>query len=170
VETPRTQSATGIPLTVLFKGLPEERDLLFLLLQGKLSPADVRRLKPETFTVLPGRKLVEIALAHLDREGRISLRSVLDTSVGDPDCGALATELSMREDHFDDVPVHVRACLDSLDRKRAEQVLRDLIGRLKAAEREGRADDVRQLNVQINELRIRKAAVPAAGAVSLVKE
>jgi len=170
VEMPRAQSTPEIPLNVLFKGLPEERDLLFLLLQGKLSPADVRRLKPEAFTVASGRKLVEIALAHVDREGRISLRSVLDTSVGDPDCGALATELSMREDHFDDVPVHVQACLDSLDRKRAEQVLRELISRLKAAEREGRADDVRQLNVQINELRIRKAAVPAAGAVSLVKE
>jgi DNA primase len=170
VDRPRTLSTPEIPLNVLFKGLPEERDLLFLLLQGKLSPADVRRLKPEAFTVAPGRKLVEIALAHVDREGRISLRSVLDVSVGDPDCGALATELSMREDHFDDVPVHIRACLDSLDRKRAEQVLRDLIGRLKAAEREGRADDVRQLNVQINELRIRKAAVPASGAVSLVKE
>src|SRR5262249_30719743 len=137
---------------------------------GKLSPADVRRLKPEAFTVTPGRKLVEIALGHVDGEGRVSLRSVLDVSVGDPDCGALATELSMREDHYDDVPAHIRACLDSLDRKRAEQVLRDLISRLKAAEREGRAEDVRQLNVQINELRIRKAAVPAAGAVSLVKE
>ena len=170
VEAPRTQPAPERSLNALFKGLPEERDLLFLLLQGKLSPADVRRLRPEAFTIAPGRKLVEIALAHVDREGRISLRSVLDASVGDPDCGALATELSMREDHCDDVPVHIRACLDSLDRKRAEQVLRDLIGRLKAAEREGRADDVRQLNVQINELRIRKAAVPAAGAVSLVKE
>lgn len=170
VEFPRTQPTPGIPLNVLFKGLPEERDLLFLLLQGKLSPTDIRRLKPEAFTVMPGRKLVEIALAHVDGEGRISLRSVLDASVGDPECGVLATELSMREDHFDDVPVHVRACLDSLDRKRTEQVLQDLIGRLKAAEREGRTDDVRQLNVQINELRIRKAAAPAAGAVSLVKE
>jgi DNA primase len=170
VEMPRPQSTPEIPLNVLFKGLPEERDLLFLLLQGKLSPAEVRRLKPEAFTVAPGRKLVEIALAHVDREGRISVRSVLDMAVGDPDCGALATELLMREDHFDDIPVHIRACLDSLDRKREEQVLRELISRLKAAEREGRADDVRQLNVQINELRIRKAAVPAAGAVSLVKE
>ncbi len=169
-ETPYKHAAPETSLKVLFKGLPEERDLLFLLLQGKLSPADVRRLKPEAFTVATGRKLVEIALAYVDGEGRINLRSALDTSLGDPDCGALATELSMREDHFDDIQVHIRACLDSLDRKRAEQVLRDLIGRLKEAEREGRADDVRQLNVQINELRIRKAAVPAAGAVSLVKE
>ena len=37
------------------------------------------------------------------------LRSVLDAVVGDPDCGALATELSMREDHFDDAQRTLRA-------------------------------------------------------------
>lgn len=168
--TPRMQPSQGIPLNALFKGLPEERDLLLLLLHGKLSPADVRRLRPESFTVAPCRKLVEIALAHMDREGRISVRSVLDESVNDPDCGALATELSMREDHFDDVPAHIQACLDGLDRKRTEQVLRDLIGRLKTAEREGRVDDVRMLNMQINEVRMRKAGTPTAGVASLVKE
>ena len=170
VAAPRTQPAEGIPLNALFKGLPEERDLLLLLLHGKLSPADVRRLRPESFSVAPCRKLVEIALAHVDREGRISLRSVLDESVGDPDCGALATELSMREDHFDDVPAYVKACLDRLDQKRSEQTLRELIVSLKTAEREGRADDVRELNLQINEVRMRKAGTPTAGGVTLVKE
>jgi DNA primase len=82
----------------------------------------------------------------------------------------LAAELSMREDHFDNVPAHIQACLDSLDRKRTEQTLRDLIGRLRTAEREGRVDDIRVLNVQINEIRMRKAGTPTAGVVSLVKE
>lgn len=166
----RTQPEQGSPLNALFKGLPEERDLLLLLLHGKLSPADVCRLRPESFSVAACRKLVEIALAHMDREGRISLRSVLDESVGDPDCGAVATELSMREDHFDDVPAHVKACLDRLDQKRSEQTLRELIVSLKMAEREGRVDDVRVLNMQINEVRMRKAGTLAAGVVSLVKE
>jgi DNA primase len=94
----------------------------------------------------------------------------LDVVVDDPDCGALATELSIRDDHFDDVPMHIKACLDSLDRKRAEQILRDLIARLKTAERAGQVEEARVLNVQINELRIRKAGAPPAGAVSLVKE
>ena len=166
----RTPSRESIPLHDQFKGLPEERDLLILMLHGQLSPADVGRLRPESFTLLPCRKLVEIALNHVDREGRISLRSVLDASMEDPDCGALATELSMREDHFDDVSAHAQACLNSLDRKRTEHALRDLISRLKTAEREGRGDEVRVLNIQINELRMRKAGTPSAGVVTLVKE
>ena len=169
-EASRAQPAQEIPLNALFKGCPEERDLLLLLLRGKLAPADVRRLRPESFTVAPCRKLVEIVLAHVDRDGCISLRSALDESVADLDCGALATELSMREDHFDDTQAHIAACLDRLDRKRSEQVMRELIARLRTAEREGRMDEVRLLNVQINEVRMRKAGTPTAGVVSLVKE
>jgi len=164
------QSAPVTPLSTLFKGVPEERDLLLLLLHGKLSPADVRRLRFEAFTVVPCRQLVELALAHLDKDGRIGVQALLDAAVNDPDCGALATELSIRDDHFDDVPMHIKACLDSLDRKRAEQILRDLIAKLKTAERAGQVEEARVLNVQINELRIRKAGAPPAGAVSLVKE
>lgn len=166
---PRAQAAKRLPISV-FKGLPEERDLVLLLLHGKLSPADVRRLRPEAFTVAACRKLVELALTHLDRDGRIGVRPLLDVAVDDPDCGALATELSLRDDHFDDVQAHIKACLECLDRKRAEQILRDLIAQLKTAEREGRVEDARTLNMQVNELRMRKAGTPTAGVVSLVKE
>lgn len=169
-EALRAQPVQRAPLSALFKGYPEERDLLLLLLHGKLSPADVRRLRPESFTVEPCRKLVEIALTHVDRDGRISLRSVLDESMGDPDCGAMATELSMREDHFDDVQAHITDCLNCLDRKQSEQVLRELIVKLKTAEREGRMDEARLLNMQINQVRMRKAGTPTAGMVLLVKE
>lgn len=167
---PRVKPGPDPSIPGLFKGAPEERDLALLLLHGKLSPADVRRLKPEAFSIAPCRRLVELALAHLDRDGRIGLRALLDRAVGDSDCGALVTELSVRDDHFDDVPAHIQACLDALDRKNAEQILRDLIARLKAAERAGQMEEARRLNVQINEWRIRKAGAPRAGAVSLVKE
>ncbi|MCS6306226.1 MAG: DNA primase [Nitrospira sp.] len=169
-EASRAQRIQEIPFNAVFKRCPEERDLLVLLLRGKLTPVDVRRLHPESFTVASCRKLVEIVLAHVDRDGHISLRSALDESMADLDCGALATELSMREDHFDDIPMHIAACLDCLDRKRSEQVMRELIARLKTAEREGRVDDARLLNMQINEVRMRKAGTPTAGVVSLVKE
>jgi DNA primase len=162
---PRPSAAVPI-----FKGSPEERDLALLLLQGKLTAADVRRLRPDAFTVPACRKLVELALAHVDQDGRIGVRALLDVAVDDGECGALATELSLREEHFDDVPAHVKACFDRMDLKRAEQVLRELIAQLKAAEREGRWEDARQLNVQVNELRMRKAGTPTAGIVSLVKE
>jgi len=87
-----------------------------------------------------------------------------------PDCGTLATELSVREDHFDDVPAHIAGCLETLDRKRAEAALREKIAQLKAAERDGRAEDARLLNVQVNELRMHKAGRPPAGMLSFVKE
>jgi DNA primase len=95
---------------------------------------------------------------------------LLDAVADHPDCGSLATELSMREDHFDDVKAHVAGCLDTLDRKRAEAVFRDLIAQLKAAEREGRVEDARMLNAQVNELRMHKAGRPSTGILSLVKE
>jgi len=164
------QAAQGIAFSAAFKKAPEERDLVLLLLHGRLSPADVRRLRPEAFTVAPCKKLVQMALARLDREGRLGLDALVSEAADDPDCGPLATELSVRDDHFDDVPAHVKACLDVLDRKYADQMLRDLIARLKAAERAGQVEEARTLNVQINEWRIRKAGASPAGAVSLAKE
>ncbi|HEU4683970.1 MAG TPA: DNA primase [Nitrospira sp.] len=155
---------------VSFKGAREERDLVYFLLHGHLTPADIRRLNPEAFSIPACRALVEKALTTLDKDGRVGLRRLLDTAATDPECGALATELSMREEHFDDVKAHLQGCLDRLDRKRSEAVLRELIARLKAAEREGRIEEAQALNAQVNELRLRKAGRPAAGTLSLVKE
>jgi DNA primase len=153
----------------LSKGAPEERDLVYFILHGQLSPSDVRRLRPEAFSIPACRRIVERALGNLEQDGRIGLRKVLDSVVDDPECGSLATELSMREEHFDDSRAHIQDCLNTIDRKRAEAVLRDLIGQLKAAERVGRIDDARALNAQVNELRSQKAGRPA-GTLSLVKE
>ena len=158
------------PAAPSYKGVPEERDLVYLLLHGHLTPADLRRVRLETFSVQACRMVVEKALEHLGQDGRVGLRQLLDTIVDDPDCGSLATELSMREEHFDDVRAHVQGCLDTLDRKRAESVLRELIAQLKAAEREGRIEDAQALNARVNELRMQKAGRPATGVLSLVKE
>jgi DNA primase len=162
------RSAAAAP--AMFKGVSEERDLAYLLLHGHLTSADVQRLKPEAFSVPSCRSLVEAALNHLDRDGRVGLRLLLDAVVDHPECGSLATELSMREDHFDDVRAHIAGCLETLDRKRAEAVLRDLIVQLRAAEREGRVEDARMLNAQVNELRMHKAGRSSTGILSLVKE
>ncbi len=139
------------------KGSPEERELLHLLLHGKLSPADLRRLSPGAFVIPACRRIVEEAGRHLDRDGRVQLRPLLDAVVTDPDCGSLVTELSLLEQHYDDVQAHIGGCMEKLERKRRERVLRELIEKLKAAEREGRGEDARLLNVQVNELRQRKA-------------
>ncbi len=166
---PSGSSAPPKPVPV-FKGVPEERDLAFLLLQGKLSPADIRRLKPELFSIPACQKLVECALAHLGPDGRVEVRVFLDAAMEDPECGPLATEFSLRDDHFDDLSEHIKGCLDQLDRKRSEATMRELISRLKGAEREGRWEDVQSINLQVNELQMRKAGTPVAGTVSLVKE
>ncbi len=167
---PRQVVASATPMETLFKGAPEERDLAVLLLRGMLSVADVRRLKPDQFSVGGCRRLVELALDQVDRDGRIRVQPLLDRLMDDPECGALATDLSLRDDHFDDESAHAKACLDRLDRKRSDQTMRELITRMKAAEREGRADEVGVLNMQINAIRMRKAGMPTAAIVSLVKE
>jgi len=165
-----TVARSAVPMPATFKGVSEERDLAYLLLHGHLTSADVQRLKPEAFSVSACRSLVEAALNYLDRDGRVELRLLLDAVVDHPDCGSLATELSMQEDHFDDVKAHVAGCLETLDRKRAEAGLRDLIVQLRAAEREGRVEDARILNAQVNELRMHKAGRTSTGMLSLVKE
>lgn len=170
-EQRKTSGPSASPKPVpAFKGLPEERDLAFLLLQGKLSPADMRRLKPELFSISACQKLVEYALAHVGADGRVEVRALLDAAMEDSECGPLATEFSVREDHFDDLPEHIKGCLDQLDRKRSEAIMRELISRLKGAEREGRWEDVQSINLQVNELQMRKAGTPVAGTVSLAKE
>jgi DNA primase len=166
---PASAQTTG-PTPSTFKGVSEERDLMYLLLQGQLTPADMQRLRPEAFSVPACRSLVEAALSRLDRDGRVGLRLLLDAVADHPECGSLATELSIREDHFDDVRAHIAGCLETMDRKRAETIFRDLIAQLKVAEREGRVEDARMLNAQVNELRMLKAGQPSIGTLSLVKE
>jgi len=166
----RTKAPSLGSAPATFKGASEERDLVYLLLHGHLTSADMKRLRPEAFSVPACRVLVEAALARLDRDGRVGIRSLLDAVIDHPDCGSLATELSMREDHFDDVRAHVAGCLETLDRKRAEEAFRDLITQLKAAEREGRVEDARRLNAHVNELRMQKAGRPSTEMLSLVKE
>lgn len=161
---------TSFPSRTKSKSAPEERELVYLLLHGHLTPADFGRLRPEAFSDPVCRAVIEKALSHLEKDGRVGLRRLLDALADDPDCGPLVTELSMREEHFDDVRAHVQGCLNTLDRKRAEAVLRDLIAQLKAAEREGRVEDAHALNERVNELRMHKAGRSAASVVTLVKE
>ncbi|HVG01664.1 MAG TPA: hypothetical protein VM842_02190, partial [Nitrospira sp.] len=97
-------------------------------------------------------------------------QQLLDDLINDQECGPLVTELSMLEQHYDDVPAHIAGCLEMLERRGRERSLGALIQELKAAERERREDDVHRLNRQINDMRIRKAGVTPAALTSAVKE
>jgi DNA primase len=149
---------------------PEERDLAHLLVQGHLSAADLRKLSPEAFSAPAYRRLLECAMNHLGQDGRVSVRDLLDALINDEACGSLVSELSMLEQHYDDVPAHIAGCLETLERRGRERTMGTLIQELKVAERERREDDVRRLNELINDMRIRKAGVMPVALTSAVKE
>ncbi|HEV8540486.1 MAG TPA: DNA primase [Nitrospiraceae bacterium] len=150
-----------------FKGCTEERDLVHLLLQGKLSAADIQVLSAEFFTVPSCRRIVEIGLRHLGDDGRVLVGRLLEETSADADCGPMAVELALSEPHFEDLTAHIRGCLEALGRKRRETAMRELIVKLRAAEQEGRVEEARLLNAQVNELRMSKAGLsPAAGQSS----
>jgi DNA primase len=149
---------------------PEEHDLAHLLVQGSLLPEDLRKLSPDAFSLPAYRRLIEGAHRHLQRDGRLSIQDLLDELIDDEECGPLMTELSMLEQHYDDIPAHIAGCLETLERRGRERVLSALIQELKAAERERRENDVHRLNRQINDMRIRKAGAAPAALTSAVKE
>lgn len=150
-------TARPVAKAVTVSGRAEERELVRLLLHDRLAPAHLGLLRSEHFSVPACRRLVEAALAHLDETGRVIVRDVLNEIINDPEAGPLATELSLSEVHDDDEEAHIRGCLETLLRKQRESRMNELIARLRTAEREGRIEDARQLNAQVNALRMEKA-------------
>ncbi len=153
----RTRRPAGAATVPKAKGSPEERELTLLLLQGKLRAEDIGGLTVEAFWNPAYRRIVDLALTHRDRDGRVILRPLLDAAIADPVCSAVATELAMAEIVSEDLSAHVRGCLDTLARKQREQVLRDLIARLRAAEQAGDVEAAQEINHQVNALRMQKA-------------
>jgi len=135
----------------------EEWELAYCLLQGKFTAEQLRALQADLFTEPVCRRIVEIGLRHVAGDGRVSIRPILDEGLGDPECSAAVTELSISERHFDDVTAYIDGCLDALERKRRQEALGELIMQLRVAEREGRADEAQRLNARVNALRLSKA-------------
>lgn len=140
----------------------EEGDLVYLLLHGHLGPREIELVNPQWLPTPACRRVVELALGHLDADGRVLLRPLLDEAMADASCESVAVELSMADRHFDDVSEHLRGCLDTLRRRQVETSLAELIVKLRVAEREGRTDEARELNAQVNELRLSKVGLASA--------
>lgn len=134
----------------------EERDLAYLLLQGRLPAGTLDGVPNEAFQHPGYRRLVELGLKHQEADGRVALRALLDEAAAEPHCADLAVELSMAEHHYDDIEVHVRGCVARLAKKHQTAALSLLIARLRIAEQEGRVEEVRALNEDINRLRVKK--------------
>ena len=141
----------------------EERDLVGLLLHGELNALHVKALCPEDFSVPAHRRLIEIGLEHVREDGGISLSDVIMESSHDDTCAQLTAELIVDAPHFDDHQEYINGCLRVLRQRRLKSSLDDVIVRLRVAEREGREEDVKDLNDQIEALRGQKADLAMTG-------
>ena len=141
------------------KGTREERDLALLLVHGMLEPAQVARLQEEDFVMPEYRRLVELSLGHVDEQGSINMKGLLDEAGVDPACAPLVAKLAVSEEHFDNCKDYINGCLDALDRKRLKTTLDSLIAKLRIAEREDRPDEVQAINAKIESLREHKAGL-----------
>jgi DNA primase len=138
-------------------GKPEERDLIVLLLQGRLAPDQIRQLDKEAFTVPLYRHILAKALEHLDQEGQVDLEALRGEFSEDSAYESVLSQLSVWDLYIEDVSCHVVGCLRVLENKQIQRLMDELISQLKVAEREGRQEMVDALNVEINILQGKKA-------------
>jgi hypothetical protein len=143
-------------------GSTEERDLAYFLVQGQAPAEVIAELRADWFAGEAYRRLVDLAKAGLAQQGRVEVRPLLDAAMADPVCAPIVRELSLAARHFDDPKEHLQGCVQTLKRKQREAALRDVVVQLRAAEREGRSEDVERLNALVNELRLSKAGAAAA--------
>ncbi|MDH3505358.1 MAG: toprim domain-containing protein, partial [Nitrospirota bacterium] len=139
------------------QGKPEERDLIVLLLQGRLEPDQIRQLDEGAFTVPLYRHILVKAFQHMDGEGNMNLEALHAEFSEDPAYESVISQLSVGECYFDEVSIHVVGCLRVLKEKQIQRLMDEVIGQLKAAQREGREELVDALNVEANVLRRKKA-------------
>ena len=139
------------------QGKPEERDLIVLLLQGRLEPDQIRQLDEGAFTVPLYRHILGKAFQHMDGEGNMNLEALHAEFSEDPAYESVISQLSVGECYFDEVSIHVVGCLRVLKEKQIQRLMDEVIGQLKVAQREGREELVDALNVEANVLRRKKA-------------
>lgn len=155
----KANQAEPISTVSLPAGKREERDLIILLLQGRLEPIHILELDEETFTVPVYRHILTQALGYRDEAGQLNLKGFRGALSDDPDYETVVAQLSVWDLYLEDSHAHVVGCLRILVNKRIQRMLDELIGQLKVAERDGLHDEVDALNVQIHELRNQKAGL-----------
>ncbi|MEC4681429.1 MAG: toprim domain-containing protein, partial [Nitrospirota bacterium] len=161
VDSDRDKAKQAEPLSTvsLPAGKREERDLIILLLQGRLEPIHILELDEETFTVPVYRHILTQALGYRDEAGQLNLKGFRGALSDDSDYETVVAQLSVWDLYLEDSHAHVVGCLRILANKRIQRRLDELIGQLKVAERDGLHDEVDALNVQIHELRNQKAGL-----------
>ena len=147
-----------VPSTVsLPPGKAEERDVIILLLQGRLEAVHIVALHEELFTVPIYRKILSQALLNCDETGLLNLEGLRGSLTDHPAYEGVVAQLSVWDLYLEDTHAHMMGCLRILGKKQLQRRLDELIVQLKAAEREGRHDEVDALNLQIHDIRNQKA-------------
>ena len=155
---PTSKVPDAIPSVTLPVGKPEERDVIILLLQGRMDAMHLLELEEDVFTIPVYRHIMSLALHFRDEAGQIDLEGVRGALSDDPAYDAVVAQLSVWDLYLEDAHAHVVGCLGILRNKRLQRRLDELIGQLKIAEREGRHDEVDVLNIQIHGIRNQKAS------------
>ncbi len=153
---PGSEPSQAIPAITLPTGKREERDVIILLLQGRLDSSHIRELEEDVFTIPVYQHIMTQAIHFRDETGQIDLEGVRGLLSEDPTYDAVVAQLSVWDLYLEDPYAHVVGCLGILRNKRLQRQLDELIGQLKIAEREGRHDDVDALNRQIHGIRNQK--------------
>lgn len=157
---PTTTQPEPVPSLSLPSGKREERDLIILLLQERLEASHVLQLDAEVLTVPVYRQLLKQILAYRDETGQVALQGFREALKQDYE--AVVAQLSVEDLYLEDTYAHAEGCLRILRNKHLQRQLNDLIGQMKAAEREGRHEDVDALNLHIHEIRNQKAGFMAS--------
>ncbi len=156
-------SKPELPRTVsLPVGKPEERDVIILLLQGRLEAMHISELNEDFFTVQVYRDIMRQALLHCDEAGQLNLEGLRGSLHDHSAYEGVVAQLSVWDLYLEDTHAHFVGCLRILGKKQLQRRLDALIGQLKAAEREGRHDEVDVLNLQIHDIRNQKAGFVAS--------
>ena len=152
----QAQEQPGAELSIP-QGKPEERDLIVLFLQGRLTPDQIRQLHEGEFTVPLYRHILAKALEHVDEDGHVNLETLRGEFSEDPAYESVISRLSVWDLYFEDVFTHVVGCLRVLENKQIQRLMDQLISQLKVAERDGHPERVDAINVEINRLQGKKA-------------
>lgn len=149
----------SIPAATLPTGKREERDIIILLLQGRLNTVHLQELEEDAFTVPIYRHILNQALYFQDEAGQVDLEGLRRVLSDEPTYEAVVAQLSVMDLYLEDPDAHVIGCLRVLRDKRLQRRLDELIGKLKIAEREGLHDVVDVLNLEIHGIRNQKAGL-----------
>ncbi len=161
---PKATQPEATPAMSLPVGKQEERDLIILLLQGRLEASQILELDTEVFTVPVYRQLLSHILTFCDETGQIDLQGFRGALGQDTE--SVVAELSVWDLYLEDSHAHAAGCLRVLRHKHLQRQLDDLIGQLKVAEREGRHEEVDALNIHIHEIRNQKVGLMASQGIS----